>query len=458
MNQTTPVKTSAWRMPQGEASPEPAGSPHEAAPSASMSSRLTLARAALAARIPPSRPSLGDAWRRLGLSSVWARVGDVEHELIAHGGGALVALIVVATSLGAVSARDGAAHGRGSDILALSGGDFSERGLRALASHLPPGAELIAARFAPQPRAGFQQGAPGDPAAEVPFESGAPVFTTPRMAPDAARALNAALPISTLPNPPAKPFVLQGGEVLDQTRAVDCLTAAIYYESATEPLEGQQAVAQVVLNRVRHPAYPKTVCGVVFQGANRTSGCQFTFTCDGSLGRKPVEALWRRSHEVAVAALNGFVMKRVGNATHYHAVYVAPYWNTSLIKVADVGSHIFYRWTGGAGQPPSFAGLYAGAEPQVMPASLSTPPAPSLDALAAVALADPNAASSVASAPAASSAPSPANLAAAASAPPESGVKPAEVAVVAQAPVATPPPPPKRRNDNWSRLPVPGSW
>jgi hypothetical protein len=118
----------------------------------------------------------------------------------------------------------------------------------------------------------------------------------------------------------------------------------------------------VVLNRMRHPAFPKTVCGVVFQGADRKTGCQFTFTCDGALARKPDEAAWARARKVAEAALSGFVMKKVGNATHYHADYVAPYWSPTLVKVAVVGQHIFYRWTGGAGLPPAFGGRYGGGE------------------------------------------------------------------------------------------------
>jgi hypothetical protein len=121
-------------------------------------------------------------------------------------------------------------------------------------------------------------------------------------------------------------------------------------------------VAQEVLNRMRHPAFPKTVCGVVFQGADRKTGCQFTFTCDGALGRKPDDAAWARARKVAEAALNGYVMKKVGNATHYHADYVAPYWSPTLVKVAVVGQHIFYRWTGGAGLPPAFGGRYGGGE------------------------------------------------------------------------------------------------
>jgi hypothetical protein len=182
------------------------------------------------------------------------------------------------------------------------------------------------------------------------------------LSPDAARIWNASHPIDPGPNPAAKPFNLTAEGVLDEARAIDCMTAAIYYEAGFESLDGQRAVAQVVINRLRNPLFPKTVCGVVFQGAERTTGCQFTFTCDGALGREPQKEVWDRARKVAEAALHGYVMKKVGNATHYHADYVAPYWSPTLVKVAVIGQHIFYRWTGGMGLPPAFAGRYAGGE------------------------------------------------------------------------------------------------
>lgn len=182
------------------------------------------------------------------------------------------------------------------------------------------------------------------------------------LAPDAARLWNTANPISKIPNPAAKPFNLAAEGVLDEARATDCMTAAIYYEAGYESADGQRAVAQVVLNRLRNPLFPKTVCGVVFQGSERSTGCQFTFTCDGALARKPSDEAWERARKVAVAALHGYVMKKVGNATHYHADYVAPYWSPTVVKVAVVGQHIFYRWTGGLGLPPAFGGRYAGGE------------------------------------------------------------------------------------------------
>jgi hypothetical protein len=146
-------------------------------------------------------------------------------------------------------------------------------------------------------------------------------------------------------------------------RSLTCLTAAVYYEAATESLDGQRAVAQVVLNRLRHPAYPNSVCGVVFQGSERSTGCQFTFTCDGALARAPNPAAWSRAQSVASAALSGSVYAPVGWATHYHTNWVVPYWSASLVKIANVGTHIFYRWEGGWGRPPAFRDSHSGSEP-----------------------------------------------------------------------------------------------
>jgi hypothetical protein len=161
-------------------------------------------------------------------------------------------------------------------------------------------------------------------------------------------------------------------------RALQCLTEAVYYEARSESDAGQRAVAQVVLNRVRHPSYPSSVCGVVYQGSERATGCQFTFTCDGALARTPHPALWRQARQIAEAALAGAVYKPVGWATHYHTNWVVPYWSSSLVKAAMVGTHIFYRWTGGWGTGPAFRTRYAGVEPGIAKMKhLSTvPPTP----------------------------------------------------------------------------------
>jgi hypothetical protein len=107
------------------------------------------------------------------------------------------------------------------------------------------------------------------------------------------------------------------------------------------------------------------VCGVVFEGARRYTGCQFSFSCDGSLRRSPMSSYWGRARQVAEAALAGYVYAPVGWATHYHANYVVPYWASSLVKSATVGTHIFYRWRGGWGRPPAFLNRYTGREPNL---------------------------------------------------------------------------------------------
>ncbi|MES2699904.1 MAG: cell wall hydrolase [Pseudomonadota bacterium] len=162
--------------------------------------------------------------------------------------------------------------------------------------------------------------------------------------------------------PAARAFYL-GGSFTDRLRAEECLTMAIYYEAASESTAGQQAVAQVVMNRMRHPSYPNTVCGVVFQGSQRSTGCQFSFTCDGSLARKPQAAAWNRARRVASAALGGFVFAPVGLATHYHTTAIYPYWAPSLTVVGTIGAHRFYRWSGLAGRSSAFTSGYAGGEP-----------------------------------------------------------------------------------------------
>ena len=182
---------------------------------------------------------------------------------------------------------------------------------------------------------------------------------------DQALAANTARAISALPNPASRPMTVLRESAPDYQRSLDCLTLAIYYESAFEPADGQRAVAQVVLNRVRHPLFSHTVCGVVFQGSERTTGCQFSFTCDGSLARIPNASVWRRIREIAAAALGGYVYRPAGLATHYHADYVIPYWADSLVKSAVIGHHIFYRIPGGYGGPAAFSASYAGNEPVV---------------------------------------------------------------------------------------------
>ena len=173
---------------------------------------------------------------------------------------------------------------------------------------------------------------------------------------------------------------------VDRTRALECLTAAIYYEAASEPDQGQRAVAQVVLNRVAHPSYPNTVCGVVYQGSERSTGCQFSFTCDGSLARLPSRFFWSRARDVAASALSGYVEPSVGLATHYHTNAVHPYWAPSLHFITSIGAHRFYSLMGRAGDGGTFRFAYGGGEPPAAPhprsAAADKLPDPALDPLA----------------------------------------------------------------------------
>lgn len=201
------------------------------------------------------------------------------------------------------------------------------------------------------------------PPAALALADAAPVPPSgPSLPPARAEAANAALPFAAGAVTPAAAFRLHGA-VPDRMRALDCLADAIYYEAASESEEGQRAVAQVVLNRVRHPAYPNSVCGVVYQGPMRAGGgCQFTFTCDGSLLRGRGGAAWARARRIAAGALAGRVETRVGLATHYHTSAVFPHWAPKLHKAAVVGAHIFYRFPGTAGKMAAFAQAYAARE------------------------------------------------------------------------------------------------
>ena len=131
-----------------------------------------------------------------------------------------------------------------------------------------------------------------------------------------------------------------------QAAEAECMAQAIYYEARSERRIGRLAVADVVLNRVESRIYPNTICGVVFQGSERTTGCQFSFTCDGSMDRPRNERLWRESELIAAAVLSGMRVPVTRDATHYHANYVDPYWAEKMTPTAVIGVHKFYRFSG----------------------------------------------------------------------------------------------------------------
>jgi spore germination cell wall hydrolase CwlJ-like protein len=224
-----------------------------------------------------------------------------------------------------------------------------------------PGAEAPKLAIRLPSDAGIAVAAPNVPA-EV-LAAAEPTDLKP-VSPTDAAAINASIPIAGGPNPRAPSVVFRAGSGLDQLRALQCLAEAVYYEARSESEDGQRAVAQVVLNRVRHPAYPNSVCGVVYQGPMRAGGgCQFTFTCDGSLAAAPGGPGWDRARRLAAEALAGYVYAPVGLATNYHTQQVLPDWAFRLAKATVIGNHIFYRIPGSWGASSAFTQAYRGREP-----------------------------------------------------------------------------------------------
>ncbi len=205
--------------------------------------------------------------------------------------------------------------------------------------------------------------------------AGAPSVTI-LLDPPLPRATQRGAPNARLdPGPAAQPYVFKGNSHEDQARALTCLTAAIYYEAASESADGQRAVAQVVLNRVRHPAWPSSICGVIYQGSD-LPGCQFSYACDGAMARRPlIASAWARAAQIARRALGGAVFAPVGLATHYHSWTVDPHWTRPLIRTAVIGQHIFYRLPGRASAPAAYSAMYMGQEPSppAWPGPLAAP-------------------------------------------------------------------------------------
>ena len=230
-------------------------------------------------------------------------------------------------------------------LFALAAQSFHPPGrMAAAAAGLPPGLAAL----------------PGSPDA-------APLITNPLLpsalsadAMERARQLNAGDPFMAGTPKAALKFRFQGTPG-DLANARECLALAAMAEAGNTD-SGQRAVIQVILNRVRHPAFAKTVCGVVFEGSQRVTGCQFSFTCDGSLARRYGETAWLAARDRALDALKGYVFPPVGAATHYHTDWVYPSWSPQLEKIAQIETHLFYRWPGVWGTSASWQN-YRGSEP-----------------------------------------------------------------------------------------------
>ena len=127
-------------------------------------------------------------------------------------------------------------------------------------------------------------------------------------------------------------------------REVQCLSEAVYYEARSETRSGQMAVAEVVLNRVKSKHFPNTICGVVYEGAERTTGCQFSFACDGSTSKLPYGRYWEKSQQTARHMFIGASAPMTRRATHYHTTEVSPKWAPLLRETRQYDTHVFYRF------------------------------------------------------------------------------------------------------------------
>jgi spore germination cell wall hydrolase CwlJ-like protein len=197
----------------------------------------------------------------------------------------------------------------------------------------------------------------------------APVLMGPRLGADPDMKQTAAAPANAAPGvtvagkgevtgegrrpkSPAERLYLAGAK---RAKAEKCLANAVYFESRSEPVRGQIAVAQVVMNRVFSGYYPTDVCGVVYQNAHRHLACQFTFACDGIPDIVTDQESWVRAQRIARETLDGKLwLPEIAKATHYHASYVHPYWVRAMRKNAKIGLHHFYRprkWGDGSDEP-----------------------------------------------------------------------------------------------------------
>lgn len=161
--------------------------------------------------------------------------------------------------------------------------------------------------------------------------------------------------VTSAPQRPKSPAERLGLDQKSYAKAAKCLAEAVYFEARGEPVRGQIAVAQVVVNRALSGYYPTTVCGVVYQNAHRRLACQFTFACDGIRDVVTEPELWTRAKTIAKEMLDGRLwLPEVNRSTHYHATYVRPYWVREMRKNYKTGLHIFYRprqWGDGSDVP-----------------------------------------------------------------------------------------------------------
>jgi spore germination cell wall hydrolase CwlJ-like protein len=165
-----------------------------------------------------------------------------------------------------------------------------------------------------------------------------------QLAPAVAGGAPSAQTIAYQPSQTGLNFKYKGESQAEfEERERRCLATAIYFEARGEPLQGQIAVGQVIMNRVRSPNFPETICGVVYQG-QMAPGCQFSFACDGKTDTPKNDKHWTLARKLAKQITSGEAwLSEIGYSTFYHADYVSPYWKSTMNKIDSVGRHIFYK-------------------------------------------------------------------------------------------------------------------
>jgi len=266
--------------------------------------------------------------------------------------GSALGLVLGASYMAGGTARTAISHARVARVAAAAAQGYSEAALQTEAQGMSPGALAIAQRHDPMDGAGSEQRdyQAAQFATRLEHRADADGFKAGQIGGGLIRTSFVAAPVAAAIGAP--PLRMSDANPLAAARELDCLAAAVYYEARGEGKAGQAAVAQVVLNRMRHPAYPHSICGVVYQGAQAHS-CQFSFACDGSMRRGKEAGAWREARAVAARALGGYVMAAVGAATSFHTTGVSPGW--SMMRVAQIGSHVFY---GGRSRPSLMKAVY----------------------------------------------------------------------------------------------------
>ena len=247
-------------------------------------------------------------------------------------------------------AQSASTHARVARLAEGASGNFSDAAMLSASTRMDPGALAVAKRHDPYLFAAVERSERQTQQLAARLDSAGSTLLPGQSGRTGPLMLRASFG-SAFNVGGSTPFQL--GNALESSRELECLADAIYYEARGETPSGQAAVAQVVMNRVRHPAFPKSICGVVFQGAVNRTGCQFSFACDGSMRRARDVGAWARARKIASRTLAGAMPSEVGSATHFHTINVSPGWGPRLLRVAQVGMHIFYRF--GRGGASSYA-------------------------------------------------------------------------------------------------------